>query len=170
MKRLSPLLLCLLILWPASGSAQSDLTPKERIAPGWAMVAGGTLTLITSQTGLQRTRDANERFLYYSFQALSTIAIGYGLHQVYGVSEFNAFKSELDLLELPPETRQSLLEMYLRSTQKAERMRQTARGLSLIATSALLLIQSTTEDHAKTQTALGVASGLSLLGGLTLTF
>ena len=170
MKPVRHLLIVMTLLVGTPVFAQKELVPAERVAPGWAMVAGGALTLVTSQTGLQRTRDANERFLYYSFQALSTIAIGYGLHQVYGISEFNAFKSELDLLELPPETRQTLLEIYLRSTQRAEQMRQTARGLSLVATGVLLLLQSTNEEHAKTKTALGVASGLSLLGGLTLTF
>lgn len=147
-----------------------DTSTVERIHPGWGMVLGGGLGLIGSQTGIHRTRDANERFLYYSFQALSVMAMGYGLHKVYGVEKFDAFQEELNLLDLPPETKQSLMEMYLRSTQRAEKIRDKARGLSLLATGILLFAQSTTEEHAKTKTALGVASGLCLLGGLTFTF
>lgn len=152
------------------GTAHASDTSSRRMHPGWAMVVGGSIGLISSQTGIHRTRDANERFLYYSFQALSVMAIGYGLHTVYGTDEFSEFKQELNLLDLPPETKQNLLEMYQRSTERAEKIRNKARGLSLLATAALLVAQSTTEDHAKTKTVLGVASGLCLLGGLTFTF
>lgn len=170
--KLKLFLLTAVLCWVHLNPAKALAEPVEpgRISPGWAIAVGGGLGVALSQTGIHRTRDANERFLYYGFQAVSAFAIGYGLHLAYGVSEFDAYKEELDLLDLPPETRQNLLELYLKSTQRAQKVRDKARGLSLLATSALLLVQLTTEEHAKTQTALGVASGLCLLGGLTYTF